>query len=76
MGGGHGPQAPMVATPCSVVSAICTIMDDINTEHNRKPMGRAAVAHWTKRLTSKLKEQILFYLNSNKKIYLEIFCVI
>ena len=25
--------------------------DDINTEHNKKSIGRAAVAQWTKRLT-------------------------
>ena len=25
--------------------------DDINTEHNLKTIGRAAVAQWTKRLT-------------------------
>ena len=25
--------------------------DDINTEHNMKSIGRAAVAQWTKRLT-------------------------
>ena len=26
-------------------------MDEINTEHNMKSIGRAAVAQWTKRLT-------------------------
>ena len=26
-------------------------LDDINTEHNMKSIGRAAVAQWTKRLT-------------------------
>ena len=35
----------------SVVSAICAIMNDINTEHSMKSVCRAAVAQWTKRLT-------------------------
>ena len=31
--------------------------DDINTEHNIKSIGRAAVAQWTKRLTSNDKRE-------------------
>ena len=30
---------------------IMRYQDDINTEHNMKSIGRAAVAQWTKRLT-------------------------
>ena len=42
-------------TIVSVVNAkalsIMRYQDDINTEHNMKSIGRAAVAQWTKRLT-------------------------
>ena len=31
--------------------SIMRYQDDINTEHNMKSIGRAAVAQWTKRLT-------------------------
>ena len=31
--------------------SIIRYQDDINTEHNMKSIGRAAVAQWTKRLT-------------------------
>ena len=31
--------------------SIMRYRDDINTEHNMKSIGRAAVAQWTKRLT-------------------------
>ena len=31
--------------------SIMRCLDDINTEHNMKSIGRAAVAQWTKRLT-------------------------
>ena len=31
--------------------SIMRYQDDINTEHNMKSVGRAAVAQWTKRLT-------------------------
>ena len=31
--------------------SIMRYQDDINTEHNMKSIGRAAMAHWTKRLT-------------------------
>ena len=31
--------------------SIMRCQDDINTEHNMKSIGRAAVAQWTKRLT-------------------------
>ena len=31
--------------------SIMHCQDDINTEHNMKSIGRAAVAQWTKRLT-------------------------
>ena len=32
-------------------TCIMRYQDDINTEHNMKSIGRAAVAQWTKRLT-------------------------
>ena len=33
--------------------SIMRCQDDINTEHNMKSIGRAAVAQWTNRLTRK-----------------------
>ena len=35
----------------AIVLSIMRYEDDINTEHNMKSMGRAAVAQWTKRST-------------------------
>ena len=40
--------------------SIMRYQDDINTEHNMKSIGRAAVAQWTKRLTPNKQTRVQF----------------
>ena len=51
--------------PTRVVSAICAIMDQINTEHNMKSICRPAVAQWTKRLTRKGQTRVRNWKGAN-----------
>ena len=48
-----------------VVSAICTIMDEINTEHNMKSICRPVVAQWTERLTRKGQTRVQIWKGAN-----------
>ena len=50
---------------CTVVSAICAIMDEINTEHNMKSICRPAVAQWTERLTRKGQTRVRNWKGAN-----------
>ena len=49
--------------------------DDINTEHNMKLIGRAAVAQWTKRLTRngqarvRIREAHIFDITLSTRLY-------
>ena len=51
-----------------VALSIIRYQDDINTEHNMKSIGGAAVAQWTKRLTRngqtrvQIQEAHIFYI--------------
>ena len=51
----------------TVVSAICAIMDEINTrtEHNMKSICRPAVAQWTERLTRKGQTRVRNWKGAN-----------
>ena len=49
----------------SVVSAICAIMDEINTEHNMKSICRPAVAQWTEHLTRKGQTRVQNWKGAN-----------
>ena len=55
----------MIDYDTSVVSAICAIMDEINTEHNMKSMCRPAVAQWTERLTRKGQTRVQNWKGAN-----------
>ena len=54
----------VLCTVC-VVSAICAIMDEINTEHNMKSICRQAVAQWTERLTRKGQTRVRNWKGAN-----------
>ena len=47
------------------MSAICAIMDEINTEHNMKSICRPAVAQWTERLTGKGQTRVRNWKGAN-----------
>ena len=49
----------------NVVSAICAIVDEINTEHNMKSICRPAVAQWTERLTRKGQTRVRNWKGAN-----------
>ena len=45
--------------------SIMRCQDDINTEHNIKSIGRAAVAQWTKRLTRNGRTRVRNWKGAN-----------